>query len=133
MTTAILRVRHAGPLVTIQDSGRPAQMRFGVPASGPMDPFAFRAANLVLGQLLDMAAIEISLGGLVVDCDAGPITLAVCGGMFRVEHNAAPCNAWTVVTLHPGDNLRISAGEWGSWCYLAVSGVPMFVLVLVVG
>jgi biotin-dependent carboxylase-like uncharacterized protein len=122
MTTAMLRVHQAGPLVTIQDSGRPSQMRFGVPASGPMDPFAHRVANAVLGRPSDAATIEISVGGLMLECEVGPITVAICGGGFRIEHNSLRCSAWTVVTLHPGDNLRVAAGDYGSWCYLAFSG-----------
>ena len=45
MTEALLRVVFAGPHVTLQDGGRPGQMRFGVPASGPMDRKALRIAN----------------------------------------------------------------------------------------
>lgn len=126
MTTAVLRVLRAGPFVTVQDGGRPGLMRFGVPRSGPMDPFAHAAANTVLGRSSIATAIEVSLSGLSVECvagtDASPLTVAVCGGGFRVSHNGAALDPWTICTLHPGDTLAITAGSWGSWCYLAVTG-----------
>src|SRR5512134_1718198 len=51
-----------GGFVTIQDSGRKGWRQFGVPASGPMDVFAFRAANALAGNPGDCAVIEIGLG-----------------------------------------------------------------------
>lgn len=122
MTDAVLRVRHAGPLVTYQDAGRPRLMRFGVPLSGPMDPVAHAAANVAVGRPTGATAVEVSLGGLIVDCADGPVTVAVCGGGFTVEHSGERCDPWTVRTLQSGDVLKILAGPWGSWCYLAVGG-----------
>lgn len=122
MTTAVLQVRRAGPLVTVQDGGRPGLMRFGVPRSGPMDRFAHAAANTVLGRSLSATTIEVSLGGLTVECIEGAVTVAVCGGGFRVSHDGADCAPWSVCTLRSGDTLAITAGAWGSWCYLAVAG-----------
>ncbi len=122
MTTAVLHVERAGPLVTIQDGGRPGLMRFGVPASGPMDRFAHAAANAVLGRPLGSTAIEVSLGGLALRCLAGDVTVSLCGGGFNVRHAAEHCETWSVSTLRPGDTFTVGAGRWGSWCYLAVSG-----------
>ena len=122
MTTAVLHVERAGPLVTVQDGGRPRLMRFGVPASGPMDRFGHAAANAVLGQALHSTAIEISLGGLALVCTSGSVTVAVCGGRFNVDHSGERCTPWTVRTLRSGDTLAVGAGESGSWCYLAVAG-----------
>ena len=66
MSTARLKVGFAGPLVSVQDAGRFGQMRFGVPASGPMDRVACRAAFAALGRPVG-ACIEVSLGGLVLE------------------------------------------------------------------
>lgn len=122
MTRAVLRVLRAGPFVTVQDGGRPGLMRFGVPRSGPMDPFAHAAANTVLGRSPTATAIEVSLGGLTVECIEGAVTIAVCGGGFRVAHNGNECGPWAVCSLHDGDSLSIAAGSWGSWCYVAMEG-----------
>ena len=122
MTTAVLQVERAGPLVTVQDGGRFGLMRYGVPASGPMDRLGHAAANTVLGQAQGNTAIEISLGGLALRCIAGSVTVAVCGGGFAVTHTGERCTPWTVRTLRPGDTFTVGAGTWGSWCYLAFSG-----------
>lgn len=120
--SAVLRVHRAGPFVTVQDGGRPGLMRYGVPRSGPMDRFAHAAANTVLGRPVHATAIEVSLGGLTIECVSGSLTLAVCGGGFRVVHSGNDCGPWAACTLHPGDTLAITAGGWGSWCYLAIAG-----------
>ena len=120
--TARLTVAFAGPHVTVQDGGRPGLARFGVPRSGAMDRLALAAANLAVGNAPGAAAIEVSLGGLQLDCVGGPISFAVAGGGFIVEHGGQKGGSWQVVTLQPGERLVIRRGPWGAWCYLAFAG-----------
>ena len=86
MADARFRIVFAGPHVAFQDGGRPGLMRFGVTRSGPMDSLAHAAANLAVGRPADATAVEVSLGGLVLDCVEGAVTLAVAGGGFVVAH-----------------------------------------------
>ncbi|MEY3533245.1 MAG: hypothetical protein RI979_1269 [Pseudomonadota bacterium] len=120
--TARLTVAFAGPHVTVQDGGRPGLARFGVPRSGAMDRLALTAANLAVGNAPEAAAIEVSLGGLQLDCVGGPISFAVAGGGFIVEHGGQKGGSWQVATLQPGERLVIRRGPWGAWCYLAFAG-----------
>ncbi len=122
MNTAHLNITHAGPQVSIQDQGRPGLMRYGVPASGPMDRFAYQVVNIALGNPTDRPAIEISLGGLTLHCTEGPISFAVAGGGFQVLLNDQPLGSWCINTVHAGQTLTIRPGRWGSWCYLAFAG-----------
>lgn len=122
MSEAVLEVISVGPLVSIQDRGRSGFMRFGVPASGPMDRLAAAAANAVLGNAADAPVIEVSLGGLALRCVSGGVTVAVAGGGFRVHHGETDCSAWHVLTLEAGCEIAIRPGFWGSWCYLAFAG-----------
>ncbi|WP_223421531.1 5-oxoprolinase subunit C family protein [Tateyamaria pelophila] len=122
MSEAVLSVSFAGPLVTVQDAGRPGHMRYGVPASGPMDRLAFDAANAALGNPQGISAIEISLGGLMLHCKEGAVTLAITGGEFVVEHGGQKTSSWTILTLQKGERLAIRAGTAGSWAYLAFAG-----------
>lgn len=122
MTDATLSVGFAGPHVSIQDGGRPGLMRFGVPGSGPLDRLSFAAANIALGNPADAPAIEVSLGGLTLDCLSGTVGFAVAGGGFILEHGAARRGSWTVAALGAGERLVIRPGHWGSWCYLAFAG-----------
>lgn len=122
MADALLSVSFAGPLVTFQDAGRPGKMRYGVPASGPMDRLAFDAAHAALGNEPGQSAIEISLGGLMLQAQEGAVTLAVTGGDFIVEHGAQKTRSWRVLTLNKGERLAIRAAKAGSWAYLAFAG-----------
>ena len=118
-----LRVAFAGPHVTLQDAGRKGLMRFGVPASGPMDRKAFAIAAAVLGNPEDAVAVEVSLGGLTLDCVEGAVTFAVVGGGFIVQKGAERMGSWQVLTLRSGERLVIRPGPWGNWTYLAFAGM----------
>jgi allophanate hydrolase len=122
MTAALFSVVQAGAHVTVQDGGRQGAMRFGVPASGPMDRRALALANLALGNDPAAAGIEVSLGGLVLDCQAGAVTLAVAGGGFIVEAGGRRGGSWQVLTLRAGERLAVRPGPWGSWCCIAFAG-----------
>ena len=123
MAAAQFRVSFAGPLVSVQDAGRFGMLRYGVPASGPMDRTALATANRLLGKNAGAAAIEVSLGGLVLDCMAGAVTVAVIGGGFIVEVDGVKRGSWTVIALQAGQRLTLRKGPWGSWTYLAFAGV----------
>ena len=122
MSDANLVVHFAGALVTLQDGGRVGHLRYGVAASGPMDKVAFAAANAALGNEPDKTAIEVSLGGLIVECKSGSVTLAIAGGDFMIEHAGAKTNGWVVLTLNEGERLSVRVGTEGSWAYIAFAG-----------
>ncbi|MDB4149218.1 biotin-dependent carboxyltransferase family protein [Amylibacter sp.] len=122
MSDVEFSISYAGPLVTFQDIGRPGNMRYGVSASGPMDIVSFEAANAVLGNETKQTAIEISLGGLILQCHEGSITLAITGGDFLIDYQGQKISSWTVLTIQKGERLSVRAGKSGSWAYLAFSG-----------
>ena len=122
MSDVEFSISFAGPLVTFQDIGRPGNMRYGVSASGPMDIVSFEAANAILGNDTKQTAIEISLGGLILQCHEGSITLAITGGDFLIEYQGQKISSWTVLTIQKGERLSVRAGKSGSWAYLAFSG-----------
>lgn len=122
MTDAVFKVAFAGPLVSMQDAGRFGMMRFGVPASGPMDRHAFAIANRALGNAAGASGIEISMGGLAIDCISGTCGIAIAGGGFIVEHNGEKLGSWTTLPMRAGQRLTLRPGPWGSWTYLAFAG-----------
>ena len=122
MTPARFTISHAGPQVTLQDAGRFGVLRYGVPASGPMDRMAFRVANLALGNAPMTPAIEVSLGGLTLMCTQGQVSFAVAGGSFQVAVDTQSLGPWSVATIKTGQTLTISRGRWGAWCYVAFAG-----------
>jgi 5-oxoprolinase (ATP-hydrolysing) subunit C len=122
MADARFVVRQVGPQVSVQDGGRRGSMRFGVPWSGAMDRKAMVVANAALGNDPGAAGIEVSAGGLVLDCIAGAVSVAIAGGGFVVDVSGALHGSWTVQTMRKGDSLALRAGPWGSWTYLVFAG-----------
>lgn len=122
MSRAVLRVVEAGPLCSVQDGGRIGFMRFGVPASGAMDRLALALANRAVGNAAGAAAVEVSLGGIVLEVEEGAVSMALAGGGFLVTAAGVRGGSWQVVTLREGDRLDLRRGPWGSWCCIAFAG-----------
>ncbi|NPD17507.1 biotin-dependent carboxyltransferase family protein [Xinfangfangia sp. D13-10-4-6] len=122
MADAQLRITFAGPHVSLQDGGRPGWARFGVPQSGAMDRVALAAANTAIGNPAGATVIEISRGGLHLECLLGEVGFSLAGGGFILEHGSKRCGSWRRGQLCRGEKLVIRPGLWGSWCYLAFSG-----------
>ncbi len=122
MADAAFTVAVVGPQVSVQDAGRFGMMRFGVPASGPMDRAAFAIANRVLGNPAGAAGVEVSVGGLTLDCVAGAVRFAVVGGGFVVAVDDQRGGSWMTGVVRAGQRLAIRPGPWGSWTCLAFAG-----------
>ncbi|SOD72671.1 biotin-dependent carboxylase-like uncharacterized protein [Jatrophihabitans sp. GAS493] len=110
-----LRVLHPGPLATIQDLGRFGYAHLGVSTSGAADSASLQLANRLVGNVPSAAAIEVTLGGLVVRCESA-VSIALagadCGG---VDHHVA-------LSLPAGTELRLGRPTSGLRTYLAVRG-----------
>jgi len=112
-----------GTQSSIQDyPGRVGYWAIGVPPSGPMDDYAFRVANELVGNPSTAAALEMTLAGptLKFNLDA---TIAIAGAAMEatIDGNAIPL--WQSVHLRAGSVLRLR-GIKGAGCrgYLAVRG-----------
>ena len=124
----MLDVIESGFLTTVQDTGRIGWGRFGVPPAGPMDPFAFRAANLLVGNPPDAAGLEITLAGPVLRASCECL-IAVCGAEFDVRVGSLPAPTWHAVFVRAGYEIRFGQRRNGARAYLAVSGgivLPQF-------
>ena len=117
----MLEVIEVDGLATIQDAGRVGWRKFGVPTSGPMDSFAFRAANHLAGNDVNSAAIEIGLGGITLralrDC-----VVAVTGFGFSLSVYIWDFSLWTSCYVRAGWMIRLNKLESGMWAYLSISG-----------
>jgi len=124
----MLEVIEGGFLTTVQDTGRVGWGCFGVPPAGPMDPFAFRAANLLVGNPPDAAGLEITLAGPVLRASCECL-IAVCGAEFDVRVGSLPAPTWHAVFVRAGYEIRFGQRRNGARAYLAVSGgivLPQF-------
>jgi len=117
----MIRVLEPGPQTTVQDAGRPGQMRYGIPPSGPVDRASFVLANRLVGNPDGAAGLEFTLVGPRLRAEA-PCTLAVTGADAPVTLNDAPAPAWTTLVLAAGDVVRIGAARAGVRGYVAVAG-----------
>ncbi|MDF1585186.1 5-oxoprolinase subunit C family protein [Marinimicrococcus flavescens] len=117
-----LLVRAPGPLATLQDAGRRGYQRLGVSGSGPMDRLAHEAANRMAGNPPGTVAVELALGGLVLEVAAERVRLAFAGGTFELQIDDKPMPWWSCVTVHRGQMVRIGRAQAGVWGYVAIAG-----------
>jgi len=122
MAVARLRVEQAGPMTTVQDGGRFGWMRYGVPHSGPIDRLSFEAAHTALGNRLDQAAIEVSLGGAALVCLEGEVSFAVSGAAFVSAADGLDGGGWGVGTLRAGMRLSVKVAGEANWGYICFAG-----------
>ncbi len=117
----LFRVIDPGPCTTVQDRGRFAHLRMGVPASGAMDPYAFRAANLLAGNDPGAAALEITFMGPTMEtlCDAD---IALTGADMDRTLDGAVFPMWRSVRVHAGSIIRIGQAATGCRAYLSATG-----------
>lgn len=124
--TRFLKALEPGPLVTVQDRGRPGWQRIGVTPAGAIDPISFAVANALVGNPAGAAALEFTLIGGLFTAEGGPMRVAVVGPAFPASLDGSALNPLTSVTILPGQKLRIgsaSAGaQGGARGYLAVLG-----------
>lgn len=111
-----LRVIAPGMQTTVQDLGRFGWARFGVSASGAADPLALRAANLIVGNAENAAALEFTLVGPALEFGR-VATIAVAGSDFG---GGVPL--WTPVEMAAGQTVRFGPTRSGARAYLAVRG-----------
>ena len=117
-----IEVLDPGVQTSIQDwPGRVGYWNVGVPPSGPMDSYAHRMANALVGNEPDAAALEITLSGPVLRFNA-PAAVAVTGAPVDVRLNASPIPMWQSFRVETGDTLEIGRIEAGVRVALAVSG-----------
>jgi len=126
MSTAPARaaeVLEAGIQTIVQDyPGRYGMRARGFFPAGPMDHFAFRAANLLAGNPESAAALEVTLGGLALRVQGGA-TVAVCGADAEVTIDGEQLPLWESRRIEDGAELRIGLSPGpGFRLYMALSG-----------
>ena len=111
----------APPYLTVQDAGRIGFRADGVPRGGAMDLFALRAANLMVGNTPNSAALEWALAGGVLTFTSAT-SFAMVGASVRATiagKSIAPC---TTMRAGSGDQLVVEQFLAGRFLYLAVTG-----------
>jgi 5-oxoprolinase (ATP-hydrolysing) subunit C len=123
MSTSTVEILEGGIQTTVQDyPGRQGMRAQGFFPAGPMDHFAFRAANLLVGNPVSAAALEVTLGNFAMRLDADA-TVAVCGAEAPVTLDNEPVALWESRPAGAGSELRIGVSPGpGFRIYIAISG-----------
>ena len=121
MSQPSIEVLDPGLLTTIQDRGRYGYQHIGVPVSGAMDEFALRAANLLVSNPDDAAALEITVVGpkLKFLDDA---MIAITGADMAPTIDEDPIPQWQTVTVAKNSVLAFNGLKDGMRAYLAIAG-----------
>ncbi|MEM9607873.1 MAG: biotin-dependent carboxyltransferase family protein [Actinomycetota bacterium] len=120
MTGAAIEVIRAGPMVTVQDAGRPGLLRYGIPASGPVDRLGHAAANVACGNEPGAAAVEVSAGGAELRPDVA-LTFGFADAALTVSDRAVS-TSWGAVTVAAGEVITVRPVRGRRWAYLATTG-----------
>ncbi|HEY7650271.1 MAG TPA: biotin-dependent carboxyltransferase family protein [Methylomirabilota bacterium] len=117
----MIRVLEPGAQSTVQDLGRPGQLRYGIPPSGPIDEWAFIAANRLVGNTDGAAGLECTVLGPRLEVGEA-CAVAVTGADMPISVNGHEAPAWTTLPLRGGDVLKLGPARTGVRAYVAVSG-----------
>jgi len=128
-TPSAVEVLVPGTYTSVQDyPGRLGYWDIGTPPSGPMDAYAFRLANRIVGNHESAAALECTLVGphLRFYCDT---LIALTGAPSKATLDGIPVTFWKPIPVRKGQILRVGRAEKGCRSYLAIRAgldVPLY-------
>ncbi len=117
---ATIEVVAPGTYTTVQDyPGRVGYWDIGVPPSGPMDDFAFRLANRIVGNHRSAAGLECTIVGPTLKFHSAA-TIALTGAPTPAKLDGAAVAFNVPVEVAEGQTLVIGRATSGCRTYLAV-------------
>jgi biotin-dependent carboxylase-like uncharacterized protein len=117
----MIEVLSSGALNTVQDLGRYGYRKIGVAVAGAMDRLALAAGNLLLGNPVNCAGIEVTMFPFRVRFQADA-TIAITGADCAAELDGKPLLPWWTVAVRRNQVLSLSMPTRGCRAYLAVRG-----------
>lgn len=121
MTIPIFKVKKPGLFTTIQDDGRRGYQSLGIPVSGAMDSYSHRMANLLVGNRLDAAVLEITLIGPVLEVENEAV-ISICGADMTPSLNGERMPMWTSISVKKNDIISFGRLVSGARAYIGVAG-----------
>jgi len=116
-----LSIEASTPLCLLQDAGRFGVRHLGVTQGGGLDWRSMSWANWLLGNALDAAVIEITLGGFTVVAE-GDCLLALAGADLGAQLDGQALAPWRSFKLRKGQRLQFTQPLLGARAYLAAPG-----------
>ena len=119
----MFEVLEGGIQTTVQDyPGRVGYLDLGTYPAGPMDHFAFRIANLLVGNPQGAPALEVTAGGLKARFHDSR-AVAITGADMQPTLNGTPAPLWETFAVGPNDLLELKFVKGaGLRAYVAASG-----------
>lgn len=125
----VVEVLQPGTYTSVQDyPGRVGLWSIGVPPSGPMDDYAFRLANRIVGNHESAAALEYTIIGPKLKFHRDAI-IALTGATSPAKIDGELIPFWQPVAIKAGQILEVGKAEQGCRGYLAVRNgfdVPVY-------
>lgn len=116
-----IEVLQPGLSTTVQDLGRIGYYDVGIPPSGALDQYSLLAANLLVGNPDDAAALECVYLGPKLRFTA-PSVVAVTGAAIVPRINGEDRPQWEGFPVAEGDVLDFGYLTAGARAYIAVAG-----------
>lgn len=121
----MIEILSSAALATVQDLGRTGSLRWGVGTSGAMDNLALAAGNLLLGNALGAAAVEVPVFPFKVLFD-DDCAFALTGADCAARLDDQPLLPWWVHQARAGQVLTLGlprgGAQRGSRAMLCVAG-----------
>lgn len=118
MSLVLLR---AGPLTTVQDLGRDSWRDRGISRCGAVDDIALSCGNLLVGNDVDAAGLELTLGPATLRFDAD-CCIAITGTDADATLDGRTLRPWWRHRVQAGQTLKLAAPRERMRSYLTVSG-----------
>jgi len=114
-----LKVIKAGILDTIQDMGRYKYQYLGINPGGVMDRFAASIVNILVGNSMNEAVLEMHFPAAAFLIEQ-PTIIAIGGADFFSTINGEPVPLWHPILINKNSVLQFEQLRSGARCYLAV-------------
>jgi biotin-dependent carboxylase-like uncharacterized protein len=116
-----IEVIKPGQQTLIQDFGRFGYSHFGITQGGPLDDYAYSWANHLLGNSINAASLEVTLGQAEFLCHAS-CEMAIAGGDLNARIDGEPIENWSTFRALKGQRLTFGLPKNGLRAYLAIKG-----------
>ncbi|WP_048697724.1 urea carboxylase, partial [Erwinia piriflorinigrans] len=116
----MVEVLQPGTWSSVQDyPGRLGYWDIGVPPSGPMDDYAFRLANRIVGNAEEAAGLEFTLQGPTLRFHSDTL-IALTGALCPATLDDDAVSWWQPLAVKAGQTLTLGRMQQGCRTYLAV-------------
>lgn len=103
----MIQILHPGMLTSVQDLGRHGHRRLGIHPGGALNQLALSAANLLVGNPIDAAGIEITMGMCEIRFTRAS-RIALGGDAIGATLDGKPIAAYWSIPVDAGQTLRLT-------------------------